>query len=411
VVGAFEAVRGFFGESAERLGLEPSLREILSRPQQELVVQIRVPLDDGTVAVYDGFRVQYNGARGPYKGGIRFHPQVTLDEIRSFAALMTWKTALLNLPFGGGKGGVRVDPHLLSEQELERLSRRFMDSVGLLVGPTRDVMAPDVNTDARVMGWMFDEFTRRVGHFPEVITGKPLALGGSLGREAATGRGALFCLDYLVHRDERRAQDTRVAVQGYGNAGSWFAGLAHEMGYRIVAVSDSKGAVVNQDGLEPHMVLAHKKETGSVVDFYAAETVECEEIFGIDADVLVPAALSDALIGPNVAFVKASHVLEVANHPVAPEADRALAERGVTVVPDILASAGGVVVSYLEWAQNMQHEQWREKRVNARLKEMMEDATETVVSRAERDDITMRQAAYDIAVDRVAEAERSRGYL
>jgi glutamate dehydrogenase (NADP+) len=286
-----------------------------------------------------------------------------------------------------------------------------MDAVGLLVGPTRDVMAPDVNTDARVMGWMFDEFTRRVGHFPEVITGKPLALGGSLGREAATGRGALFCLDYLIHREERSAKDTTIAVQGYGNAGSWFAGLAHEMGYRIVAVSDSKGAAVNPNGLEPHMVLAHKKETGSVVDFYAAETMECEEIFGIDADVLVPAALSDALVGPNVGFVKASYVLEVANHPVAPEADRALAEQGVRVVPDILASAGGVVVSYLEWAQNMQHEQWREKRVNARLKEMMDDATEAVVSRAERDDITMRQAAYDIAVDRVAEAERSRGYL
>jgi glutamate dehydrogenase/leucine dehydrogenase len=258
---------------------------------------------------------------------------------------------------------------------------------------------------------MFDEFTRRVGHFPEVITGKPLALGGSLGREAATGRGALFCLDYLVHRDERSAKDTRVAVQGFGNAGSWFAQLAHEMGYRIVAVSDSKGAVVNQDGLEPHMVLTHKRETGSVVDFYAGDTMECEEIFATDTDVLVPAALSDALIGPNVEFVKASYVLEVANHPVSPGADHALAARGVKVVPDILASAGGVVVSYLEWAQNMQHEQWREKRVNARLKEMMEDATEAVATRAERDDITMRQAAYDIAVDRVAEAERARGYL
>jgi len=410
-VGAFEAVRAFFADSAERLDLEPEVRDVLSRPQQELVVQVRVPMDDGTLAVYDGYRVQYNGARGPYKGGIRFHPQVTLDEVRCFAALMTWKTALLDLPFGGGKGGVQVDPHLLSTPELQRLSRRFMDAVGLLVGPTRDVMAPDVNTDARVMGWMFDEFTRRVGHFPEVSRGKPLALGGSLGREAATGRGAVFALDHIIHREDRKARDTTIAVQGFGNAGSWFAQLAHEMGYRIVAVSDSKGAVVNPDGLEPHMVLTHKKETGSVVDFYAGETLECEEVFAVDADVLVPAALSHALVGPNLGFVKARIVLEVANHPVAPDADRALAERGVMVVPDILASAGGVVVSYLEWAQNMQHEQGREKRVNARLKDMMETATEVVVTRADRDELTLRAAAYDIAVERVAEAERARGYL
>jgi glutamate dehydrogenase/leucine dehydrogenase len=410
-MGAFDAVRGFFADSAERLDLEPAIRDILSRPEQELTVQVRVPLDDGSIAVYEGYRVQYNGARGPYKGGIRFHPNVSLDEFRSFAALMTWKTALLDVPFGGGKGGVKVDPHLLSVAELERLSRRFMDAVGLLVGPTRDVMAPDVNTDAQVMGWMFDEFTRRVGHFPEVITGKPLALGGSLGREAATGRGALFCLDWLIHNQGRSAKETRVAVQGFGNAGSWFANLAHEMGYRVVAVSDSKGAVYARDGLEPHMVLAHKKETGSVVDFYAGETLECEEIFSLDVDVLAPAALQETLVGPNIDFVKADTVLEIANHPVSPDADRALAERGVTVVPDILASAGGVVVSYLEWAQNMQHEQWREKKVNSRLKEMMEAATEAVVTRAERYDVTLREAAYDVAVARVAEAERARGYL
>jgi glutamate dehydrogenase (NAD(P)+) len=410
-MGAFEAVRGFFQGAAERLSLEPSLREILAKPEQELKVQIRVPMDDGSIAVYDGYRVQYNGARGPYKGGIRFHQNVSLDEIRCFSALMTWKTALLNLPFGGGKGGVRVDPHLLSVPELERLSRRFMDGVGLLVGPTRDVMAPDVNTDARVMGWMFDEFSRRVGHFPEVITGKPLALGGSLGRDAATGRGALVCLDHITQKRGERREDVRVAVQGYGNAGSWFARLADELGYRVVAVSDSKGAVVNANGLEPHMVLAHKKETGSVVDFYGGETVDGEDIISVDAQVLVPAALEEAIREDNSDRVRATLVLEVANHPVDPPGDRALADRGVTVVPDILSSAGGVVVSYLEWAQNMQHEQWREKRVNDRLAETMRDSVDAVLYRAERDDITLRDAAYDIAVDRVAEAERARGYL
>src|SRR6266581_4040273 len=382
-MGAFESVRGFYQRAADRLGLEPSLREIMDRPEQELSVQVRVPMDDGTIALYQGYRVQYNGARGPYKGGIRFHPRVTLDEIRSFAALMTWKTALLGLPFGGGKGGVRVDPKLLSESELERLSRRFMDAVGLLVGPTRDVMAPDVNTDARVMGWMFDEFARRVGHFPEVITGKPLALGGSLGRDAATGRGALVWLDRL----------------------------ADELGYRVVAVSDSKGAVANQGGLEPHMVQAHKRETGTVVDFYGGETIDGDDMVAADADVFVPAALEESIRADNVDRVRARLVLEVANHPVTPDADRTLADRGVTVVPDILSSAGGVVVSYLEWAQNMQHEQWREKRVNDRLAETMRDATETVLFRAERDEVSLRDAAYEISVARVAAAERARGYL
>ncbi|HXF37353.1 MAG TPA: Glu/Leu/Phe/Val dehydrogenase [Actinomycetota bacterium] len=410
-MGAFEAVRGFFQQAADRLGLEPDLREMLARPNRELTVQVRVPMDDGSVGVFPGYRVQYNGARGPYKGGIRFHPAVTIDEIRCFAALMTWKTALLDLPFGGGKGGVRVDPKLLSEAELQRLSRRFMHAVGLLVGPTRDVMAPDVNTDARVMGWMFDQYSRHVGWYPEVITGKPLALGGSLGRDAATGRGALVCLDRLAREWGWRRDETRMVVQGYGNAGSWFARLADELGYRVVAVSDSKAAVVNQAGLEPHMVLAHKTETGSVADFYGGETIETDELLGVEAEVVVPAALEESIRADNVDRIRAKVVLEVANYPVTPEAERVLLDRGITVVPDILSSAGGVVVSYLEWAQNTQHERWREQEVNDRLAEMMIAATEAVLTRAERHEVTLREAAYDIAVARVAEAERARGFL
>jgi len=408
---AFEAVRGFFHEAADRMGLEPSLRDVLSTPYRELTVQVRVPMDDGSLGSFPGYRVQYNGARGPFKGGIRFHPNVSIDEVRCFSALMTWKTALLDLPFGGGKGGVRVDPKLLSEAELERLSRSFMHAVGLLVGPTRDVMAPDVNTDARVMGWMFDEFSRFVGHYPEVITGKPISLGGSLGRDAATGRGAVDCLDRLAKEWGWRRGETRVAVQGYGNAGSWFAVLAEQLGYPVVGVSDSKGAVVNPDGLEPHMVLAHKRETGSVAGFYGGETLESEDLASVDAEVLVPAALEESIRADNADGIRARVVLEVANYPVTPEADHSLAERGVIVVPDVLASGGGVVVSYLEWAQNMQHEQWREKRVNDRLAEMMRDAVEAVLYRADRDEVTLRDAAYLIAVDRVAEAERARGWL
>ncbi len=409
-MGAFDAVQGFFQRAADRLDLEPYLREILSTPYRELAVQVRVPMDDGSLAIFPGYRVQYNGARGPYKGGVRFHPRVTLDEVRCFAAIMTWKTALLDLPFGGGKGGVRVDPKFLSEGELERLSRRFMDAVGLLVGPTRDVMAPDVNTDARVMGWMFDEYRRRVGWHPEVITGKPLALGGSLGRDAATGRGALVVLDRLLQEWGWNREETRVAVQGYGNAGSWFARLADELGYKVVAISDSKAAVVNPKGLEPHMVLLHKRETGSVADFYAGDTLETDELLGVEADVVVPAALEESVRADNVDRIRAKVVLEVANYPLTPEADAALRDRGVLVVPDILSSGGGVVVSYLEWAQNMQHERWREQVVNDRLAEMMIAATEAVMARSERDDITYREAAYTIAVERVAEAERARGY-
>lgn len=410
-MGAFAAVQGFFQDAADRLKLEPDIREILSTPFREVSVQVRVPMDDGSLALYRGYRVQHNGARGPFKGGIRFHPNVTLDEIRCFAALMTWKTALLDLPFGGGKGGVKVDPKLLSQSELERLSRNFMNAVRHVVGPTEDVMAPDVNTDARVMGWMFDEFARRAGYHPEAITGKPLALWGSLGREAATGRGALVCLDRIVKHRELNREDVRIAVQGFGNAGSWLSRLADELGYRVVAVSDSKGTVMNPKGLEPHMVLAHKRETGSVVGFYGGESVEGEEIFGVDADVLAPAALEEAITRHNVERIRARIVLEVANYPTTPEAEQALIDRGVTTVPDILSSGGGVVVSYLEWAQNMQHEQWREKTVNARLTEMMQEATDLVLARAERDGLSLRQAAYDVAVARVAEAERVRGHL
>jgi glutamate dehydrogenase (NAD(P)+) len=409
-VGAFDAVRGFFRSAAERLDLEPALLEVLSTPWRELKVQVRVPMDDGSLGVFPGYRVQYNRARGPFKGGVRFHPQVTLDEVRSFAALMTWKTALLDLPFGGGKGGVQVDPKLLSEGELERLSRSFMRAVSLLVGPNRDVMAPDVNTDARVMGWMFDEYSRGFAYHPEVITGKPVSLGGSLGREAATGRGALVCLDWLARFREWTREETRIAVQGFGNAGSWFAILADQLGYRVVAVSDSKGAVVNPNGLEPHMVRAHKKETGSVVGFYGGETLNGEDIVSVDCDVFVPAALEESLRGENAEEIRAGVVLEVANYPTTPEADAIFTERGLTVVPDILSSAGGVVVSYLEWAQNTQHERWREAEVNSRLTEMMDGAIEAVVTRAERDDRTFREAAYEIAIDRVAEAERARGY-
>jgi glutamate dehydrogenase (NAD(P)+) len=407
---AFEAVRGFYEKAAEKLELELSLRESLATPTREVTVQVRVPMDGGGFKVFKGYRVQYNNARGPYKGGLRFHPIVSLDEIRCFAALMTWKTAIMNIPFGGGKGGVQVEPKLLSEAELERLSRAFMRAIAEVIGPNVDVPAPDVNTNPQIMGWMADEYARRYGPNPAVITGKPISVGGSLGRESATGRGALICLDQVVRARGWRREETTLAIEGYGNAGSWLAVLAAELGYPIVAVSDTKGGIHSSHGLHPEKVLAHKQETGSVVGFDGAETIANADLFSVDCRVFVPAALDESVSERTAGQIKAQVILEEANYPVTTEADGILADRGVTVVPDILASGGGVAVSYLEWVQDLQREQWLEDRVNGRLKELMETATEQVLARSQADGITLREAAYLIAVERVAEAEKARGY-
>jgi glutamate dehydrogenase (NAD(P)+) len=407
---AFEAVRGFYEKAAEKLELELSLREALATPTREVTVQVRVPMDGGGFKVFKGYRVQYNNARGPYKGGLRFHPIVSLDEIRCFAALMTWKTAIMNIPFGGGKGGVQVEPKLLSEAELERLSRAFMRAIAEVIGPNVDVPAPDVNTNPQIMGWMSDEYARRYGPNPAVITGKPISVGGSLGRESATGRGALICLDQVVRARGWRREETTLAIEGYGNAGSWLAVLAAEIGYPIIAVSDSKGGVHSADGVNPEKVLAHKQETGSVVGFAGAETISNEDLFSVDCKVFVPAALDESINERTVGHIRAQVILEEANYPVTTEADRILADRGVTVVPDILASGGGVAVSYLEWVQDLQREQWMEERVNGRLEELMEASTGQVLARSDADGIPLREAAYLIAVERVAEAEKARGY-
>src|SRR5438093_4504278 len=406
---AFEAVRGFYEKAAEKLGLELSLREALSTHAREVTVQVRVPMDFGGFKVFRGHRVQHNNARGPFKGGLRFHPKVSLDEIRTFAMLMTWKTALMNIPFGGGKGGVQVDPKLLSEAELERLSRGFMRAIADFIGPQVDVPAPDVNTTPQIMAWMADEYSRKFGPNAAVITGKPVVVGGSLGRDAATGRGSAICLERLVKARGWQRAETRVAIQGYGNAGSWLAVILDELGYQIVGVSDSKGAITARR-LAPKEVLKHKQETGSVVGFPEAETIDGDDIIALDCDVLTVAALEEAVTGDNAHQVKAQVVVETANYPVTPEADPILAERGVTVVPDILASGGGVAVSYLEWVQDLQREQWPEDRVNARLAEMMGAAADQVMARAEGQGLSLREAAYLIGVERVAEAEIARGY-
>jgi glutamate dehydrogenase (NAD(P)+) len=407
---AFEAVQGFYEEAAERLVLELSLREALSTPTREITVQVRVPMDGGGFRVFQGWRVQHNNARGPYKGGIRFHPSVSLDEIRSFAILMTWKSAIMNIPFGGGKGGVKVDPRVLSEGELERLSRAYLRAISDVIGPNVDVPAPDVNTNPKIMGWMSDEYARRFGPNPAAITGKPIAMGGSLGRDAATGRGALICLDAVVRSKGWLREETPLAIEGFGNAGSWLAILAAELGYPIVALSDSKGAIHAPGGLHPEKVLAHKHETGSVIGFEGTDTLASDDVFGVPCKVFVPAALDMSIDAVRAKAMPAEVVLEVANHPVTVEAEPILNDRAVLVIPDILASGGGVAVSYLEWVQDLQREAWLEERVNTRLTDLMEAATGQALARAEEDGVTLREAAYLIAVQRVAEAEVARGY-
>jgi glutamate dehydrogenase/leucine dehydrogenase len=408
---ADQAVHGFFHASAERLGLEDSLRVMLDTHQRQTEVQVRVPMDDGNVRIFPGWRIQHNNARGPFKGGLRFHPAVSVDDFRCFAALMTWKCALLDIPYGGGKGGVRVDSKAMSEAELERLSRSFIREIAMVIGPHIDIPAPDVNTGPREMGWMIDEYQRVTGDGEAfaVLTGKPIALGGSLGREQATGRGGLFCLDRIAHHRGWTRDKIRIAVEGYGNASSWFSILATQLGYRIVAVSDSRGGIANPEGLDPRAVLEHKRQTGSVVGFKHADDIGGEDVIGVDCEVLVPAAMEEHIREDNADLVRANLVLEVANYPTTPAADELLKTRGVTVIPDIVASAGGVVVSYLEWAQNLQREAWTEERVNHRLQDLMEDATDHVLARANEKGVTHREAAYEIAVDRVAEAERLRG--
>ncbi|MDQ3528640.1 MAG: glutamate dehydrogenase [Actinomycetota bacterium] len=405
----FESVTWYFHQVADRIGLDDQTRAVLASTYREIRVQIPLRHDDGTVETLFGYRVQHNGARGPYKGGVRYHPHADLDEVRALAALMTWKTALVEVPFGGAKGGITVDPTNLSAAELERMTRRFMAQVSYIVGVNRDIMAPDMNTNAQTMAWMMDAYGQRAGHSPGIVTGKPVALGGSLGREAATGRGVIMVLDEAVRDAGKRPEDLTVAIQGFGNVGSWTARLAAEQGYKVVAVSDVMGGVHNGGGFDIEKLLAHQRETGSVVG--TGEDLGNDELLELDVDILVPAALGGVIRETNADRVKATMVVEAANHPVTPVADRILVDNGVTVLPDILVNAGGVTVSYFEWTQNIQQFQWEEQRVNDELGKHMRNAYGQVRNYASANGTDLRRAGFSIAVERVAEAAHLRGYV
>ena len=409
----FQIAQAQLDTAAEMLHLGRNIHAVLREPMKELHVSIPVTMDNGEVNIFKGFRVQYNNARGPCKGGIRFHPGETIDTVRALAAWMTWKCAVVDIPFGGGKGGVICNPKEMSNSEVEKLSRGYIDAIWGFIGPDRDIPAPDVYTNPQVMAWMMDEYSKLKGyHSPAVITGKPLALGGSAGRGDATARGALYTIVEAARHLNIDLSTATVAIQGYGNAGSNIAGLIQSIqGSKIVAVSDSKGGIYNEHGLAPGKVLQHKVETGSVANYSEAENVSNEELLELGVDILCPAALENIITRVNAAKVKAKVVAELANGPTTPEADAILYDNGVFVIPDFLCNAGGVTVSYFEWVQNMYNHYWEEEEVHQKLSKKMTRAFQDVLVESLKRKINMRIAAYLVAVARVTEAMKLRGWV
>ena len=395
---------------AQAFAIDDNLINVLSRCKKAVNVSIPTRMDDGSVQVFEGYRVTHNIARGPSKGGIRYHPDVTLDEVKALSMWMTWKCALMGIPFGGAKGGVVCDPKRLSRGELERMTRRYTSEIINDIGPERDIPAPDVGTDARVMAWIFDTYSMNKGHSVlGVVTGKPLEIGGSLGREEATARGAMYCLREALRKAGMREQGTKVAIQGFGNVGSYLARFLAEAGATIVAVSDSSGGLHNPDGIDVSAALAHKQETGALAGMRGAEAISNDELVALDCDVLAPCALEQVVTADNADKVRARIVLEGANGPTTPAADEILEDRGVVVLPDVLSNAGGVVVSYFEWVQGLQEYFWKESEVNAKLNDIITRAFNETWNVAEARGTTVRVAAYGVAVQRVAEATTIRG--
>jgi len=409
----FEIAQHQFDEAAELLGLDPGMRAFLRVPMRELHVALPVRMDDGSVQVFEGFRVQYNDARGPTKGGIRFHPDETIDTVRALAAWMTWKCAVVDIPLGGGKGGVICNPKAMSPTELERLSRAYIDAVGRIIGPDNDVPAPDVYTTPQIMAWMMDQYSKLAGRNAfGVITGKPLPIGGSAGRGDATARGGWYTVREAAIELNIDLADATVAVQGFGNAGSFAALLGKELfGAKIIAVSDSRGGAICDQGIDPEAAIAHKRHTGSVTGLPGTQPISNDALLELDVDILVPAALENVITAANAPNIKAKIIAEMANGPTTPEADTILHANNVHVIPDFLCNAGGVTVSYFEMVQNFNHFYWELDEVHRRLDGKMTQAYHAVLDASRRHNAHMRLAAYAVAVDRVAEAVRVRGWV
>ncbi|HXC16201.1 MAG TPA: Glu/Leu/Phe/Val dehydrogenase dimerization domain-containing protein [Holophagaceae bacterium] len=410
-INLFENVNRQFDEAADILAMTPEVREVLKTPYREVAVALPIRMDDGSLKVFHGYRVQHNGVRGPQKGGIRFHPEVDLDDVRALASLMTWKTAVVNIPFGGAKGGVTCDPSKMSLHELESLTRRYTAKISMVLGPNRDIPAPDVNTNAQTMAWVMDEYGRKAGHSPACVTGKPIELGGSQGREAATGKGVAIITREAAGVLGMDLKGARVVLQGFGNVGSYTAKFLDEMGAKIVAVADHAGGARNAKGLDVAALAAHvKANKGTVAGFAGGEAFPKEEIFAQDCDILIPAALGGVLTKDTAATVKAKLIVEGANAPTTTVADHIFKDRGITVIPDILANAGGVTVSYFEWVQNLQQFFWDEAEVFEKEEKIMVQAFHDVHDKVVKHNCTYRTAAFVLALERVYKANVMRGW-
>jgi glutamate dehydrogenase (NAD(P)+) len=410
-VSNLDIVRYYFDRAVERLELADDIRTVFWTPYREVTVQIPVKLSDGRVHTFSGYRIQHNGARGPYKGGIRFHPEVDVDEVRALASLMTWKTAVANVPFGGAKGGVNCPAHDLERSEVQKITRSFMDKIEKVLGPTRDIPAPDVNTDAQVMAWMMDEYGKLHGHTPAICTGKPIALEGSYGREQATGRGCVFMFREAAPQIGLTPADATFVVQGYGNVGSWAARILQQLGSKMVGASDADGAIRSDEGIDADDLASHIREGGKLTEFPGAEVISPDDLLAIECDVLIPAALGGMIHEHNADRINTKMIIEGANSPTTPHADTILNEKGIHVIPDVMANAGGVVCSYFEWVQNLQHFRWSEREVNDKLGGIMRKAYRDVSARAKEERISLREAAYLVGIERVVEASRTRGYI
>ncbi|MFP2912280.1 Glu/Leu/Phe/Val family dehydrogenase [Pyxidicoccus sp. 3LFB2] len=406
---AVEGTNYFFRKAARIMDVGTPIETLLATPLREVKVQVSIEMDSGEIRTFLGYRIQHDNSRGPMKGGLRYHPLLDQDECASLASLMTWKTAVVNVPYGGAKGGIACDPSQLSLKELERLTRKFVDQVQDVIGPTRDIPAPDVNTNPQVMAWIMDQYSRYHGHSPAVVTGKPLELYGSKGREAATGRGLVYVCREIMRDLGLPVKGTRFALQGFGNVGSHTAQLIWEDGGVVVAVADVLGGVRNPQGLDIPSLFEHVKRTGTVTGFPGGTPCTNDDVLAADCEVLIPAALGHVLTRDNANAVRAKLIIEGANGPTQPEADEIFEKRGIFVVPDVLASAGGVTVSYFEWVQNLQHLSWEEERVNAELEKTMKEAYERVAQVARSRKVSMRTAAYILAIGRVGKATVLRG--
>ncbi|KAI3835806.1 hypothetical protein MKX03_013402 [Papaver bracteatum] len=407
---ALAATNRNFRRAARILGLDSKLEKSLLIPYREIKVECTIPKDDGSLATFVGFRVQHDNARGPMKGGIRYHPEVDPDEVNALAQLMTWKTAVADIPYGGAKGGIGCSPKELSLSELERLTRVFTQKIHDLIGVHTDIPAPDMGTNAQTMAWILDEYSKFHGYSPAIVTGKPIDLGGSLGREAATGRGVVFATEALLNEYGQTITDLKFAIQGFGNVGYWAAKLIHERGGKVVAVSDITGAVQNPNGLDISALIKHKEATGSLKDFQGGDSMDANELLVHDCDVLIPCALGGVLHKDNAGDVKAKYIIEAANHPTDPDADEILSKKGVIILPDIYANGGGVTVSYFEWVQNIQGFMWDEEKVNNELQKYMTRSFRDIKAMCQTHNCDFRMGAFTLGVNRVARATVLRGW-